>query len=585
VSRFADDSKERVRQAADVLQVVGARVDLQRKGVDSYFGNCPFHDERTPSFHVRPSTDTYYCFGCGQKGDVFSFLMETEGMSFPEALESLADRFGVELERVEEDPDAARRRDRERRLLALLDRAATWYGRYLWDSAEATAAREYLAGRGLSEETLKIFRVGYAPSAWDRVLTGSLQAGYTEEEIVAAGLAQQARGGTGRVFDRFRGRIVFPLADERGRVRGFGARAMGNDDGPKYLNSSENEVFHKGRQLFALDLARRAAAASGSVVLAEGYTDVLALHQAGVGNAAGLMGTALTEDHVGLLARVAPVLVLALDADGAGQGAMLKAAEVARSRKLELRVVALPEGSDPADLLASEGAEALRSRADRSVPFVVFRVERILAEADVGSAEGRDRALEELRPVIRPLAPSVQREELIQRIASHLELSPGLAASLTGGNGRVSAGDSARPGAAAPPPSARDRTERTFLGLCLASPLEGAAALARLDFGEHFTSELMRRAAEHLAAHAEDPLGTVPENEPELGAFLTRLAATFTPENARPQELEHAGLILERNRLDRAIATGRAARSLDLPALAKARKDVNARLAELAGRS
>ena len=197
------------------------------------------------------------------------------------------------------------------------------------------------------------------------MLAGSRQAGYAEEEIVAAGLAQEARGGAGRVFDRFRGRIVFPLADERGRVRGFGARAMGDDDGPKYLNSSECEVFHKGRQLFALDLARRAGASSGSVVLAEGYTDVLALHQAGLTNAVGIMGTALTDDHAALLARVAPVLVLALDADRAGQGAMLKAAEVARRRKLELRVVALPEGADPADLLVTEGEEAL-ARARRA---------------------------------------------------------------------------------------------------------------------------------------------------------------------------------------------------------------------------
>ncbi len=579
MSRFAEGSKERVRQSAGILEVVGARVELQRKGVDSYFGPCPFHDERTPSFHVRPSTDSYFCFGCGEKGDAFTFVQQTEGMSFPEAVETLAERFGVELERVEEDPQEAERRATEKRLLALLERTAAWYARYLWEAGEAAEAREYLAGRGLSEETLRRFRVGYAPAAWDRVLGVARRAGFADAEIIAAGLAQAARGDTGRLYDRFRGRIIFPLADERGRVRGFGARAMADGEGPKYLNSAESPVFHKGRQLFALDLARRAAASAGSVVLAEGYTDVLALHQAGVPNAAGLMGTALTEDHVALLARVAPVLVLALDADTAGQGAMLKAAEVARRRKLELRVVALPEGGDPADLLVAEGEAGLRTRAARSVPFVVFQVERILAEADVGSAEGRDRALEALRPVLQPLPASVQREELARRIASHLALSPPLAATLSGGDGFVAR---SRPVGAAPATGpgagARERTERAFLGLCLAFPTEGAAALGRLDLETAFLGEVTRRAARHLASHAEDPLGTVPEEAPEVGELLTGLSARFTPERASPGDLEHAELVLERGRLDRAIAAGRAARSLDLPALAKARKEIDDRL-------
>jgi DNA primase len=168
--RFADDARERVRQAADILQVVGQRVELTRRGANSFFGRCPFHDERTPSFHVRPAEGAYYCFGCGAKGDVFRFVEETEGVRFPEAMEILADRFGVELERVEEDPHAAERREREKRLLTLLDRAAEWYARVLWDAREAAPAREYLAGRGLEEAALRDFRVGYAPSGWDRLV-------------------------------------------------------------------------------------------------------------------------------------------------------------------------------------------------------------------------------------------------------------------------------------------------------------------------------------------------------------------------------------------------------------------------------
>jgi DNA primase len=578
VTRYAEDSKERVRAAADIVQVVQARVDLRRRGHNSFWGRCPFHEERTPSFHVRPAEGTYFCFGCQRKGDVFSFVMETEALPFPEALEQLAERFGVELEAVDEDPEAARRRARQARLLEVLDRAAAWYERYLWESEEAAPARGYLLGRGLAEEILRGFRVGYAPAAWDRVLAGSRSAGYSEDELLAAGLVQRGRGG--RSWDRFRERIVFPLADERGRVRGFGARAMGEGQGPKYLNSSEGEVFHKGRELFGLDRARRAAAAEGAVVLAEGYTDVVALHQAGVPNAVGLMGTALTEEQVAALARTARTLVFALDADAAGQEAVLKGAELARRRQLELRVVALPEGRDPADLLVDEGGDALRARVGRSVPWVVFRVERVLGRADTGSAEGRDRALAALRPIVRGLEATVLREELIRRIAGHLELSEALVATL----GDVRVARAADNGAVAPSParpSRREEAERTFLALCLARPTEGAAALGRMDLDAHFANDATRRAARHVLAHPSDPLGAAPEDEPELGGLLAELVARCGDVPVSPESLEHAELLLELARLQRAMAAARAERTLEIPALAQRRNEVKRRIGEL----
>src|SRR5215208_4526041 len=220
--RYTADSRERVRDAVDFIELVGARTELRRAGARRYTGLCPFHDERTPSFGIDPVEKLYHCFGCGEGGDVFKFVMETEGLDFGAALESLADRAGIELEREAEDPRAAQRRDRESRLLALLERTAAYYVRVLWESREAAGAREYLLGRGLDEATLREFRVGYSPSRWDRVLMASRTAGYTEQELLAAGLASRSRDGTG-LFDRFRGRIMFPLADERGRVLGFGA--------------------------------------------------------------------------------------------------------------------------------------------------------------------------------------------------------------------------------------------------------------------------------------------------------------------------------------------------------------------------
>ena len=573
---FADDAKEKVRDAVDMLALVGARVDLSRKGSDSYFGRCPFHDERTASFHVQPSLKRYYCFGCQAKGDPFSWVMETEGASFPEALELLAERFGVPIEPAEEDPEAKRRRVREKKLLEALERAATFYARRLWESPEAAESREYLLGRGLTEETLRAYRVGYAPEG-DRLVGASLRAGFSSDELLAAGLAV-ARGG--RLRDRFFARITFPLADDRGRVRGFGARATRAGQEPKYLNSSENEVFHKGRQLFGVAEARRAAAAAGRVVLAEGYTDVLALRQAGVENAVGLMGTALTEEQVGVLARTAPTLLLALDADKAGQAAMLKAADVAARQKLELRVVPLPEGLDPADVLAHRGPEPLREAVERSVPFVVFRVERELAAADLGSAEGRDRALERLKPIIRPMAPSVLREELVQRIAGTLAIGPELTAVLIGERAQASR---ARPapgrGSEPPPLPSRLEGERDFLVHCLRAPGEAAAQLSGQDLDALFTLDVHARAARLLVAHPADPLGAADRSDEELLELLADLRRREG--SAPPGSLEYARISLELAALGRAEAAARAANSFEITELSRRRNELRERLGVL----
>ena len=270
MTRYAADSRDRVRDAVDMVALVSPRSELRRAGVNSYFGRCPFHDERTASFHVSPDDKLYHCFGCQASGDPFNFVMETEGLDFAGALEALADRFGVQLETEAEDPGAASRRQRRERLHSLMARAAAYYARYLWESGEAAPAREYLLGRGLTEETLREFRVGYAPSAWDRMLLASRSAGFSDEEMLAVGLAQRSHTNPGRIFDRFRERIMFPAADARGRVLGFGARAMRPNQPPKYLNTSDGELYHKRNVLFGIDLARAAAARAARVILVEG---------------------------------------------------------------------------------------------------------------------------------------------------------------------------------------------------------------------------------------------------------------------------------------------------------------------------
>ncbi len=426
---YTKESKDRVRDAVDFVELVSARTDLRRAGPARYEGLCPFHEERTPSFGIDPTQKVYYCFGCQASGDLFTFVQETEGLDFRGALELLAERYNVELEREEEDPREAEKRKRRERLLELLSRTAGYYERCLWESSEAAKARDYLAERGLGEEILRSFRVGYAPSAWDRVLLASRRGGFSEQELYATGLAQRSRE-NGRPYDRFRARITFPLADIRGHVLGFGARAL-DDDGPaepsgkrpKYLNTSDTDVYHKGLHLYGADLARPHAAKAGSVILCEGYTDVIALHQAGLRNAVGSMGTALTADQVAELDRMANTVLLALDADSAGQEAMLKAATLADKRKLELKVVPLPPGMDPAELVQREGAEAITSAIAKAVPFVRFRVERVLAGGDDTSPEGRDKILEDLRPVFATMPPSAMRMELTRIVSSRLAVT------------------------------------------------------------------------------------------------------------------------------------------------------------------
>jgi DNA primase len=590
VSRYTADSRDRVRDAVDMLTLVSPRAELRRAGVNSYFGLCPFHDERTGSFHVLPDDKRYHCFGCQASGDAFTFVMETEGVDFVGALETLADRFGVKLETEDEDPEAAGRRRRRERLYELLGRATTYYARYLWEADEAAGARSYLIGRGLAEETLREFRVGYAPSAWDRILLASRRAGFTDEELLAVGLAQRSQSRPGSIFDRFRERIMFPLADARGRVLGFGARAMRENQRPKYLNTSENELYHKGNQLFGIDLARGPAARAGRVLLVEGYTDVLALHQAGLRGAVGIMGTALTEEQLRALESIAKVLELCLDADGAGQEAMLRAARLASGRNLELRVVALPEGADPAELVQREGADALRARVESSVPFVVFHVQRILDRADTSSGEGRDRAFNELRPVLAEQPPSSLRDELVRRVAGKLELPERRLEALIAG-GRAPGGDS-RPGQGAnggepATPSPRDqsaRAERTFLVLCVAVPEAGRAALAAIDPDAYLTSAALRRAARHLGEHLDSPLAGIDDDAELAPVVQDLLARAGRYPDATEDRLEHARLVLELARLDRAIRRGRGEAGSDTSALAREREEALKAVRAVVGR-
>jgi DNA primase len=385
VARIKDESVERVKATMEILPLVEDVVRLRKAG-STYKGLCPFHQERTPSFTVSPGRGTFKCFGCGEGGDAITFVEKTENIDFVGAIELLAQRFGVELEYEEASPEQEQKRRRDDRLRALLERAAEFYSRTLWDSDAGKPAREYLASRGLEQEVCREFRLGYAPGG-ARLASRALQEGYTSEELEAVGLTN-SRGN-----DYFQRRIVFPLADARGRVRGFQARKLYDDDPlqAKYVNTREGELFRKGDLLYGLDTARQAIAREDRAVVVEGNTDVLALRQAGFAPVVASMGTALTEAQLRELTRLTKRLFLCFDADAAGQDATLRGMELAVSKEFTVRVVPLPPGTDPADDPTRFG-----SRLDESLSYERHRVRTLIAQ----SRGDKERAIAEIRKLV-----------------------------------------------------------------------------------------------------------------------------------------------------------------------------------------
>ena len=556
---ISPESLERVKQAADIVEVISAHTDLRRNGAQ-WMGLCPFHEDRSPSFSVDAQDKLYHCFGCGVGGDVIKFVEEKDGLGFAEAVELLADRYGVELEREQEDPRAEARRQQRRRLEQLLDRTAAFYASYLWESKEAGKAREYLAERGLAEETLRSFGVGYAPSAWDKILVRGQQAGFNVEELRGVGLVQKGR--QGGEYDRFRSRIMFPIRDRRGRTLGFGGRAMRSDQGAKYVNTAETEFFHKSQLLYGVDKAKAAIAKATRAVVVEGYTDVLALHQAGVEETVAVMGTAITGEQVAALSGMVEEVVLALDADSAGQGAMLRAQRVAAGRKMRLRVATMPAGEDPAEMIAEPGgAERFRGLVEAAVELNAFQVGLVLDGTDVASPVERDRALEEVAPVLAAMGETASRDDLVRQVAERLDLEPAMVM------GRVVAARPASGGAeqaatsAGGPPvpssrrtvelTSRERRERSLLAMCIALPEEGRDYLGRLTDAHLSPSGL--RAATWLRENPGDPASNLPHDD-ELTGLITELVMFSRDQPSSRESMELNFLLLDQRRLEDEIA-------------------------------
>ena len=370
MARIKDSSVEAVKQAADFVAVVEDRTALRKQGA-RLVGRCPFHDERTPSFSVNPVDKFYYCFGCGAKGDLITFVRDTQGLDFVGAIEWLADRFRIPLEYEESSPEAAAQRDRRTRLYELLDDATSYYERILWEAEVGSFARDYLKGRGFSEEIAREFRLGFSLGG-NALSRKALSKGFSREELQAAGLSRGPN-------DYFQRRLMFPLADARGRVLGFQARKLYEDDPMrgKYVNTSESELFHKSAVVYGLDKARATIAKEDRAIVVEGNADVIALHQAGLRPVVASMGTALTEQQLRELARLTKRLWLAFDGDAAGETATLRGMDLAVKQGFDVNVVALPSGLDPAD-----DPGGFSGQLDSAQPYVLYRVQVELARAE-----------------------------------------------------------------------------------------------------------------------------------------------------------------------------------------------------------
>jgi len=524
VPRIKDESVERVKAAMEIVPLVEETVRLRKSG-GGYTGLCPFHQERTPSFTVSPARGTFKCFGCGEGGDAITFVMKMENVDFVDAIELLARRFGVELEYEESSPEHDRKRARDERLRALLERAAEFYARVLWDSEAGAPARDYLASRGLGEDVCREFRIGYAPGGGQ--LTGrARQEGYSQEELLAVGLANR------RGNDYFQRRIVFPLADARGRVRGFQARKLHDDDPlqAKYVNSPESELFHKGDLLYGLDTGRQAIAKEDRAVIVEGNTDVLALRQAGFAPVVASMGTALTEAQLRELARLTKRLYLCFDSDAAGQDATLRGMELAVRGGFTVRVVPLPQGTDPADDPA-----AFQQRLAAPVSYPVHRVRLEHARATDPQA-----AFASIRAFLTSLPDSPEHLEAIRVAADLLDLPPETQAGLAPARGGARTAGVVSPRLL----DAGQRLERGALaGVAAHEVLRSELELLAPEF---FDDELHRRMRAYLLGQ-ESAAG-------DLNALLAELYALSDKDDITEEAARQMLLKLRERGLRRELA-------------------------------
>ncbi|MGA8726152.1 MAG: DNA primase [Acidimicrobiales bacterium] len=518
-----DEDVARVRAATDIVALVGEHAALKRQG-QRFVGLCPFHSEKTPSFSVNAEAGLYHCFGCDASGDTISFVRATEHLDFVDAVRRLADRAGIT---IHEDAGSTRENARRKVLLDAMETAVEWYHRRLLTSDDAGLARDYLRSRGYDGEVVRRFRLGWAPDDWDALCSAL---GLTEDVAVGTGLGFVNR--RGRLQDAFRGRILFPICDTSGHPVALGGRVLpGSTDPAKYKNSAETPIYSKRRSLYALNWAKRDVVATGEVVVCEGYTDVIGFFGAGVERAVATCGTALAEEHVKILRNFATRIVLAFDADTAGQAAAGRFYEWERRLEVDVAVAALPAGADPADLARTDpGALAAAVRDAR--PFLSFRVEGILAGAELGTAEGRAKAADTALGAVAEHPDDLVRDQYVMLVAERCRLEPdrlrerleqirraGPRPVTSEGSGARIREESRRPVVRGTTRAPEFRPGLEALRLAIHRPEEIGANLEDVLFAD----EVQREAFRSLVG-ADDLHEAIGGSAPPVAALLTRLA-------------------------------------------------------------
>jgi DNA primase len=560
---MANDAVEQIKDRLDIVDVIGQRVQLRKAG-RSFKGLCPFHQEKTPSFIVFPDSQTFHCFGCHAGGDLFNYVMQQERIDFSEALQTLARQAGVELEqRAPEDVPAPA--DEFAFVYDLNQRATSFFSHVLWRTSHGEAGRALLEERGVDRETAERFQLGFAPDRWDALLSRFRRNDVSVEQAKEAGLVTENE--TGRTYDRFRNRLMFPISDAEGRVIGFGARALG-DAMPKYLNSPQTPVFDKSSALYGIDLAKDAIREKREVVVVEGYMDAIAAHQHGYRNVVASMGTALTEPQVRLIRRGVDRIVLALDADVAGQMATIRGLDVMRDTlseeeravvdgpgivrfekqlKTDIRIVKLPEDSDPDDLIRTD-QEQWNELISNPIPFLDFYVNAVIGDPPPTDPREKSEVVNQLGPVLREISDNVIREHYVGIAARKLHLSERVI--LTSGASparqrRLQAQPASRPEPATP--------EEHLVGLLIRYPEFLTSTLEAVVETDIYDP----RSREIVAAIRNQPVDDIPgviEQLPEeIGEHAERLIANLgeRPQTFPGQLRREAQQVLTRLRKER----------------------------------
>jgi DNA primase len=536
-----DEDVTRVRESTDLVAVVSEHVALKRVG-QRWTGLCPFHQEKTPSFSVNPTMGVYYCFGCQHSGDAITFVREVEHLDFVEAIERLAQRAGITLRY--DDQRTAQDRSRRARLVEATAAAVDFYHRLLLGPDEGGRARKHLRARGFDGDAARRFQLGWAPDDWDRLSRHLQQQRFARDDLVAAGLAFVNRAN--RLQDQFRGRLLFPIFDARGEPVGFGGRALG-DEQPKYKNSPETTIYNKSRLLYGLNWAKGDIVARGEVVICEGYTDVMGLTLAGAPNAVATCGTALADEHFQVLKNLARRVVLAYDADAAGQGAAERWYRWEQEFEIEVRVADLPPGQDPGELFHTDPARLLAA-IEQAAPFLQFRLDRAIAGADMTSIEGKARAATTAARMVAEHPNALVRDQYVMRLAGAFDID---ADRLREEVRQASQGGrSARRGAEAPaepPAPARrarpvDRRELDVLRWAMHEPERVADWLDEALFADPVAREAYRRLAESASV-----VDAIDGSDADVRPILERLAVEppmGDEEDEEEMQLQHARLLV-----------------------------------------